>query len=87
AEAWPEEVGVSRLAVRGLPFADRSLRGVALTAESGIPAAEAARVVAPLGRLVLIGWPDEIAEPLKAAGFEALAAESGTLLAARLAAT
>jgi uncharacterized protein YbaR (Trm112 family) len=80
-----EQPGITRVAVGGrLPFYDRSLQGVVL---SGPAAAqhleEAARVLAPLGRLVLEGAPPDAAERAGKAGLRLLAEEGGMLVAAR----
>jgi hypothetical protein len=87
AAGWQEREGLSRLASPGdgLPFGSRTLRAVALDASARVTPEEAARVVAPLGRLVLEGVHGDVAPRLSAAGLELLAAEGGTLVAARLA--
>lgn len=85
AHGWPERAGVSRLAAGpGLPLHDRSLRGVALGRDVA-PALldEAARVVAPAGRLVVEHAPEDAAPRLEAAGLHVLLSESGVLVAAR----
>lgn len=82
---WTEQGGVSRLgAFPGLPFFDRSLRGVALGGEEAVGLLdEAARVVAPLGRLLIDGASAGTEARLTAAGLEVLAAEDGILVAGR----
>jgi len=83
--SWPETPGVSRLAARpGLPFFGRSLRGAVVDGELGVAwVREAARVVAPLGRVVVVGAPEETAGTLSEAGLVVLASEGGTVVAAR----
>lgn len=83
--AWAESGSVSRMAAgERLPFHDRSLRGVALgAAVSARLLAEAARVVAPAGRLVLEGAPPDARARLRSAGLTPLAEEAGTVVAAR----
>jgi uncharacterized protein YbaR (Trm112 family) len=73
-----EQPGVSRIAAgRGLPLRDRDLRGALL---SGLSAssrfAEAARVVVPGGRLVIVSDPGS-EETNAPAGFALLARERG----------
>lgn len=82
---WGEEPGVSRLDAGGrLPFYDRSLRAVALSGGASEQwLLEAARVVAPLGRVVVVDPPPDAAARLEALGFETLAEEPGTLVALR----
>ncbi|MBV9774489.1 MAG: hypothetical protein JO040_11095, partial [Gemmatimonadetes bacterium] len=67
-----------------LPFASRSLRGVALVGGSaGRLLGEGIRVVAPGGRLVAEGAPEGAAERAAAEGFRVLLDQEGTLVAER----
>lgn len=82
---WPDRASVSRVAAApGLPFFSRMLRGV--TVDGGLGRGllfEAARVVASGSRVVVTDAPDDAREVLEEAGLEILAAESGTVVAAR----
>ncbi len=82
---WPEVPGVSRLVSRpGLPFFDQTLRGVAVDGALGTAwIREAARAVARLSRVVLVHAPDDGAGVLEDSGLEILAADGGTVVAAR----
>lgn len=85
AHGWPERQGVSRLASRpGLPFFGRVLRGVVVDARLG-PAIlfEAARVTAPMSRVVVLYASQESTEVLRRAGLEILAEEGETVVAVR----
>lgn len=82
---WPEGPGVSRIAAGpGLPFFGAMLRGVAIDGRLG-PGwlAEAARVVAPRGRVVVVRASSGAAETLREAGLDVLASEAETVVAAR----
>jgi uncharacterized protein YbaR (Trm112 family) len=83
--AWPETPRVSRLMARpGIPVFDRTLRGVAVDGALGSRwIREAARVVAPLGRVVVTEAPADAQAALLGAGLKVLAAEDGTVVAAR----
>jgi hypothetical protein len=83
---WPEAERVSRMvAGPGMPFFARSLRGAVVDGSLGAPwIREAARVVAPLGRVVVTDAPADVSEVLRESGFGALVAESGTVVAARV---
>jgi len=83
--AWPEAPRVSRLvAAPGLPFFGSILRAVAVDGRLGAAwVAEAARVVAPRGRVVVIRAPEEAQDVLRTAGLSVLAAEAETVVAAR----
>lgn len=83
--AWPDVPGVSRLTSRpGIPLFGRSLRGVVVDGALGDPwILEAARVVAPLSRVVVTDAPDSAAPLLEGAGLRVLVAEAGTVVAAR----
>jgi hypothetical protein len=82
---WPEVPGVSRLVSRpGLPFYDGTLRGVAV--DGGLGASwirDACRAVARLSRVVVTSAPEETAALLAESGLSVLAAEAGTVVAAR----
>jgi len=82
---WPEEPGVSRIAsAPGLPFFDAGLRGVAVDGRLDEPwVAEAARVVAPRGRVVVVHPSPGTADRLQDAGFRVLASDPETVVAAR----
>jgi len=86
---WPDTADVSRLmAAPRIPIFDRALRGAAVDGRLG-PAwlVEAARVVARSGRVVVVDAEDDAsastADVLRAAGLDVLAAEGGTVVAAR----
>lgn len=81
---WPEEPGVSRLSAGArLPFYGRAFRGVAVTRGAEVSLEEAARVVAPMGRLVVdvagADWPGAV----EALGFESLLWSEGVGVARR----
>ena len=82
---WPEAPRVSRMAARpGIPLCSRTLRGVAV--DGGLGARwleEAARVVAPLSRVVVTDAPDDAGTILAGSGLHVLASEGGTVVAAR----
>jgi uncharacterized protein YbaR (Trm112 family) len=82
---WPEAPRVSRMAARpGIPFFSRTLRGVAV--DGGLGARwldEAARVVAPLSRVVVTDAPDDAGTILAGSGLHVLVSEGGTVVAAR----
>ncbi|MDZ7780866.1 MAG: hypothetical protein U5R14_13175 [Gemmatimonadota bacterium] len=82
---WPESNGVSRLmATPGLPVYSLSLRGIAIDGRLGSELlAEAARVVVPKGRVVVVHAGAETAKALESHGLEVLATEAGTVVAAR----
>jgi len=83
--SWPEVERVSRLVTSpGLPFFDASLRAVALDARLGPDwLVEAARVVAPRGRTVVVHAPEGAAAALENAGLRVVASDSETVVAAR----
>jgi uncharacterized protein YbaR (Trm112 family) len=83
---WPETERVSRMVARpGLPFFARSVRGAVVDGALGAHwIREAARVVAPLGRVVVTDAPADGSEVLRESGFGVLVAESGTVVAARV---
>jgi len=82
---WPEVPGVSRaMAGPGLPVFSRALRGVAVDGRLGAGMlAEAARVVARLGRVVVVQAGPETRAAMEDAGLRVLADEAGTVVAAR----
>lgn len=83
---WPQEDGISRMmASPGIPLYSRALRGVAVDGRLGLTLVrEAARVVAPKGRVVVTDADEaEVGEALRGAGLEVLASEAGTVVAAR----
>lgn len=83
--AWEDRAGVSRMAASpGLPFFSRMLRGAVVDGTSGRALLfEAARVVAPMSRVVVVDADEEAVGVLEGAGLSILAAESGTVVAAR----
>jgi uncharacterized protein YbaR (Trm112 family) len=86
--SWPETERVSRLVTSpGLPFFDASLRAVAVDARLGPEwIAEAARVVAPRGRAVVMHAAEGVegvAAALENAGLRVLATDAETVVAAR----
>ena len=82
---WPEVPEVSRMAAApGLPFFGSSLRGVALDGRLGAEwLGEAARVVQPRARVVVLHAPGGATAALEASGLTVLAAEAETVVAAR----
>jgi hypothetical protein len=78
-----ERVGVSRMvSAPGLAFQTNALRGVALAGDSpdGL-LQEAARVVGPSGRIVMLGAPAGAAERLRTLGLHPLLDQSGVVVA------
>jgi hypothetical protein len=73
-KAAPERTGVSRMvSAPGLAFQSNALRAVALDGDSSEALVqEAARVVAPSGRVVLLAAPYDGAERLRALGLHVL---------------
>jgi hypothetical protein len=77
-----EPQGVSRIAVsQHLPFRNGTLHALAFTGGAEAPWAEALRVVAPGGRLVVEGGPDGTAEWLVRLGAEILLNQDGVIVA------
>ena len=80
-----EREGVSRLVAGGvIPFVGGSFLGVALS--GGVEEQdlrEAARVVAPLGRVVVLGGSDGAVETLRRIGLSVLLDEEGVVVARR----
>lgn len=76
--------GVSRIHVRGrLPLYSRSMRGVVLGEDSPVPIEEAARVLAPLGRVVILAPAPRAGEGLLEAGLEVLLEDPRVLVGTR----
>jgi hypothetical protein len=83
---WPDATGVSRMmAGDAIPLHSRSMRGAAVDGRMGAKVVEeAARVVAPRGRVVVVHAEEEaVATILRGAGLQVLASEGGTVVAAR----
>jgi uncharacterized protein YbaR (Trm112 family) len=82
---WPETERVSRLvAAPGLPFYASILRAVALDGRLGPEwLAEAARVVAPRGRVVVVRAGEGVVERLASMGLREVASDGETVVAAR----
>jgi uncharacterized protein YbaR (Trm112 family) len=82
---WREAPRVSRMAARpGIPMCSRTLRGVAVDGALGTRwLEEAARVVAPLSRVVVTDASDHAEAVLAGSGLHVLASEGGTVVAAR----
>lgn len=82
---WPQATRVSRMAARpGIPFFSRTLRGVGVDGGLGPPwVAEAARVAARLARVVVVDASEGVEALLEEGGLTVLAAEGGTVVAAR----
>ena len=85
ARAWPEHEGVSRIvASPGLPFFSRTLRGVVVDGRLGSGVLfEAARVTAPMSRVVVVDAPEDSTSVLEEGGLHILAEEAETVVAAR----
>lgn len=82
--SWPEQPGISRLiAGPGIPFFSQTVRGVLLHGADAWSEdlAEAARVLAPRHRVVVLDAPEDAADRLAAAGLQG-AVRSGRLAAA-----
>lgn len=82
---WPADPSWSRIVSRpGLPFFSRTLRGVALDGRLGrLWVDEAARVVAPMSRVVVTDAAAETSAWLEDAGLEVVGAEDKTVVATR----
>jgi len=82
---WPEGPRLSRIvASPGLPFYGTTLRAVAVDGRlGGTWLAEAARVVVPRGRVVVVHAGPDTDRALREAGLTVLAAEAETVVAAR----
>jgi hypothetical protein len=85
ALGWSERPGVSRLVARpGLPFHDRTLRGVALGgADVERFLDEAVRVVGASARVVVLDAPDGTARRLERSGLAPILDEAGVVVASR----
>ena len=82
--ALSERPGISRLvATPGLPFRSGSLSGVVMEGEGPVALAEAARVLSPSSRLVVLNAPRELPDAVSAAGLQLLVHAGGTLVAER----
>ncbi len=82
---WPSDPSWSRIvAGPGLPFFSRSLRGVAIDGRLGRHwIDEAARVVAPMSRVVVTDAEGETGAWLEEAGLKVMASEQETVVATR----
>lgn len=82
---WAEHPRVSRIvSAPGLPFFSGVLRGVVVDGRLGEAMMyEAARVTAPRCRTVVVSAPESAPRVLEEAGLDVLAAEAGTVVAAR----
>lgn len=82
---WREAPDVSRMvASPGLPFFTHMLRGAVVDGGAGRALiAEAARIVAPKSRVVVVDAPRDARGVLTEAGLSILAEESGTVVATR----
>jgi len=83
--AWKDTNGVSRVvSAPGLPFFSRMLRGVVVDGRLGDGLVfEAARVVAPMSRVVVVRALEGARQVVEDAGLSVLAAESETVVAER----
>jgi hypothetical protein len=83
--AWTDHPGVSRIvSAPGLPFFSGVLRGVVVDGRLGEAMIhEAARVTASRCRTVVVSAPESAPRVLEKAGLNVLAAEAGTVVAAR----
>ncbi len=82
---WPEAPGVSRMvSAPGLPFFGSTLRAIAVDGRLGRTwLTEAARVLAPMGRVVVLRAPEATSSALEEEGLSLLASEAETVVAAR----
>ncbi len=85
SRSWPEHPQVSRMvSAPGLPFFDRSLRGVVMDGRLGKAfLLDAARTITPRSRLVVLSSTGQTREVLEEAGLSVLAEEGETVVAAR----
>lgn len=83
--AWPDHPKVSRVTVAdALPFFSWQLRGAVIDGRLGEAAVrEAARVISKGSRVVVVHAPEGTEQVLRDARLEVLAAEAGTVVAAR----
>jgi uncharacterized protein YbaR (Trm112 family) len=82
---WPEHPRLSRIVSwPGLPFFSGVMRGAVVDGRLGKAFLfEAARVIAPKCRTVVVEAPEDASDVLEEAGLVVLAAEGGTVVAAR----
>jgi hypothetical protein len=82
----PEAEGVSRLVFRpGIPFFSGTLRAVLLSGTVGErELGESARVLAPTGRVVVLGASSKARERLEKDGLRIILEEDGVLVAERM---
>jgi uncharacterized protein YbaR (Trm112 family) len=82
---WPETERVSRLVTApGIPLVDRATRGVAIDGRLAPTwIAEAVRVVAPRGRVVVVHAGDDVVGVLDRSGAKVVASDAETVVAAR----
>jgi uncharacterized protein YbaR (Trm112 family) len=82
---WGDVDGVSRMVARpGIPFFSSVLRGVVVDGRLGGDwVSEAARVVAPRSRVVLVHADEGAGDVLAEAGLDVLASDGETVVAAR----
>ncbi|MEQ9398610.1 MAG: hypothetical protein RJQ04_05530 [Longimicrobiales bacterium] len=82
---WPEAPRLTRLTARpGIPLTSRTLRGVVVDGTLGDGwVVESCRVVASKGRVVVENANEATVAVLEGAGLSVLAAEPGTVVAAR----
>jgi len=82
---WDDDARWSRIvSAPGLPFFSRVMRGVVVDGRLGAGLVlEAARVCAPLGRVVVTNAPDAATGWLREAGLSVMVAEAGIVVAAR----
>jgi uncharacterized protein YbaR (Trm112 family) len=82
---WDDDARWSRIvSAPNLPFFSRVMRGVAVDGRMGqAMVLEAARVCAPLSRVVVTQAPDQAAAWLGKAGLDLMVAEAGIVVAAR----
>jgi hypothetical protein len=82
---WPDMDRVSRLvSAPGIPFVDWAMRAAAVDGRlGGAWLAEAVRVVAPRGRIVVTHAGEDAAGALERAGARVLASDAQTVVAAR----
>lgn len=83
--SWDEAEGVSRLVAGSrIPFGDRGMRGVLLEGEGAAPMLrEAARIVAPGHRVVVLDAPGGTAHTLMAGGLTVRLQQDGVVVAGR----
>jgi len=81
----PDHPLVTRMVTApGLPLLSHRLRGVVVDGALGsVMIAEAARVVSPNARTIIVDAPDDAAQILEGAGLSVMAVDAGTVVAAR----